>query len=131
MNTWKGMCIKPWQTVVVHGFSLQQIDTIQDVLTVEKVLRYWGTVRDQYCNSAKKLFRHLAQETVVSLGFAFIATKLLKFCLYRIIYIHELKQPDYATRIHFCSWLQQNLHDRIVNPLPLFITNETLSEYPC
>jgi hypothetical protein len=51
--------------------------------------------------------RRLAQETGVSLGSAFTATKLIKFRPYKITVVHELKQPDYAARIRLCNWLMQ------------------------
>jgi hypothetical protein len=37
---------------------------------------------------------------------------------------HELNQPDYAARIHFCNWLLQNVHDGLMDPQLLFITDE-------
>jgi hypothetical protein len=38
--------------------------------------------------------------------------------------MHELKQPDFAARIGFCNWLLQNVHDGIVDPQLLFMTDE-------
>jgi hypothetical protein len=38
--------------------------------------------------------------------------------------VHELKQKDYAARIRFCNWLLQNVHDGIVEPELLFMTDE-------
>jgi hypothetical protein len=70
------------------------------------------------------LLRCLAQETGVSLGSASTASKLIKFCPYKIPVVHELKQPDFAARIRFCNWLLQNVHDGIVDPQLLFMTDE-------
>jgi hypothetical protein len=33
-------------------------------------------------------------------------------------------QPDYAARIHLCNWLLPNVHDGVVDPELLFITDE-------
>jgi hypothetical protein len=63
--------------------------------------------------SPQKSLRHLAQETGVSLGSPFTATKLIKFRLYKITVVPELKQPDYAAKIRFCNWLLQNVHNGI------------------
>jgi hypothetical protein len=38
--------------------------------------------------------------------------------------VHELKQPDDAARIRFCSWLLQNMHNGIMDPQLLLITDE-------
>jgi hypothetical protein len=46
--------------------------------------------------SPRNSLRRLAQETGISLGPAFIATKLIKLRPYKITTVHELKQPDYA-----------------------------------
>jgi hypothetical protein len=58
----------------------------------------------------------LAQKTDVLLGSAFTATKLIKFCKYKIIGVHELKQPDYAGKN---SFLQLAL-----DPQLLFVIDE-------
>jgi hypothetical protein len=73
--------------------------------------------------SLRKSLRRLAQETGVSLGSPFIATKLIKFRPYKIRVVHELKQQDYAARIRFFNWLLQNVHDGIVDPQLLFMTD--------
>ena len=74
--------------------------------------------------SPRKSLRRLAQETGVSLGSARTATKLIKFRPYKVTVVHELKQPDHAARIRFCNWLLQNVHDGIVDPQLLFMTDE-------
>jgi hypothetical protein len=38
--------------------------------------------------------------------------------------VYELKQPDYAARIRFCNRLLQNVHDGIVDPQFLFMTED-------
>jgi hypothetical protein len=45
----------------------------------------------------------------------------IKFSLYKAIFVHELKQPDYRAKINFCNWLQQNVQDRVKDPQLLFI----------
>jgi hypothetical protein len=37
---------------------------------------------------------------------------------------YELKESDYEVRILFWHWLQQNVHDRIMDPQVLFMTNQ-------
>jgi hypothetical protein len=85
------------------------------VLTEEKVQD--TEVRLQI--SPRNSLRCLAQETGVSLGSAFTATKFIKFRPYKITVVHELKPPDYAAKIRFCNWLLQNVHPQL-----LFITDE-------
>jgi hypothetical protein len=38
--------------------------------------------------------------------------------------LNEVKQPEYAAKICFCSWLLQNMHNGLVDPQLLFITDE-------
>jgi hypothetical protein len=54
-----------------------------------------------------KSLTHIAQETGVSLGPVFIATKLIKFHPYKRSAVHELKQSDFAPRNYFYNWLLQ------------------------
>jgi hypothetical protein len=77
------------------------------VLTEEKVRDIEARLQIRRRESLGRL----AQETVVSLGSAFTPTKLIKFRLYKITVVLEVKQPDYATRIHICNWLLLNVHD--------------------
>jgi hypothetical protein len=66
----------------------------------------------------------MAQETGISLGSAFTVTGLIEFCPYKVTVVHELKQPDYAARINFFNLLLTNVHDGVVDPQLLFITDE-------
>jgi hypothetical protein len=54
------------------------------------------------------------QETDASLESAFTGIILIHFHTYKITVMHELKQPDYASRILFCNWLLQNVHDGLI-----------------
>jgi hypothetical protein len=38
--------------------------------------------------------------------------------------VHELKQPNFAAKIRFQNWLLQNVHDGIMDPQLLFMTDE-------
>jgi hypothetical protein len=38
--------------------------------------------------------------------------------------MHEPKQPNYAGRILLCDWLPQIMHDRVMVPHLLLITDE-------
>jgi hypothetical protein len=51
-----------------------------------------------------KLLRCLKQETGVSLGSAFTVTKLIEFCLYKVMYVHELKK-QVGTKCGQQSWI--------------------------
>jgi hypothetical protein len=41
--------------------------------------------------------------------------------------MYEIKQPDYSARINFCNWLLQNVHDGVMDPQLLFITDTARS----
>jgi hypothetical protein len=51
---------------------------------------------------------------------------LSKFYPYKVMYIHELKQPDYVERINFCSRWLEDVHDEIIDPQLVFVTNIVL-----
>jgi hypothetical protein len=60
------------------------------------------------------------------------ATKLRKFCSYRMIVVHELKPIDAPQRSQFCNWMLKNMHNGFVDTEFLFITDEAhfcLSSY--
>jgi hypothetical protein len=44
----------------------------------------------------------------------------MNFARIKITVVHELKQPGYAARFHFCNWL----YDGIVDPQLLLMTDE-------
>jgi hypothetical protein len=71
----------------------------RNVLTEEK----FQDIQARLQVSPRKLLRRLAQETGVSLGSAFTATKLIRFRPYKITVVHELKEPDFAARIVFVT----------------------------
>jgi hypothetical protein len=58
----------------------------------------------------------------VSIGSASKATILVKFRSYEVV--HELKPVDAPQRIRFCNWTLKNVHDGLVDPQLLFITDE-------
>jgi hypothetical protein len=71
-----------------------------------------------------KSLRSLAQETDILLGSAFTGTGIIHFHPYKITVVLELKQPDCASRICFRNWLLQNVHDGLMDPQLLFVTDE-------
>lgn len=103
--------------MVDQGLRLWQKETIQEQWAY---CRYSGTQR-----SVLKNLKCLAQETVVLLGPIFRTTWLIKFLLHKIMAAPKLGQPDYAERIHFCTWLLQNAHDGIKDPQLLFTSDGT------
>jgi hypothetical protein len=38
--------------------------------------------------------------------------------------VNELKPADAPQRIQFCNWMMENVHDGLVDPQLLFITDE-------
>jgi transposase len=98
------------------------------VLTDEKLEDIWAWLEIRPLKS----LRRLSQETGVSIGSASKATKLIKFRPYRVRVLHDLKPADAPQRIWFCNWMQKNVHNGLVDPQLLFITNEAyfhLSNY--
>jgi hypothetical protein len=69
------------------------------VVTEEKV---WN-IEVWLQTSPRKPLRRLAQEIGVSLGYAFTATKLIRFHVYKMTVVNEVKQPDYPAKIGFCN----------------------------
>jgi hypothetical protein len=53
-------------------------------------------------------------------------TKLNIIHINYYIYVHELKQPDCASKIYFDNWLLQNVQDGIMAQQQQFISNEAL-----
>jgi hypothetical protein len=96
-------CVKKWRATGSVCDIQKQSRRI--VLTEENVRDTEARIQI----SPRKLLRHLARETSISLGSAFTATKLIEFRLYKITVVHELKQPDYAARISFYNWLLWSL----------------------
>jgi hypothetical protein len=74
--------------------------------------------------SPRKSLRRLSQETDVSVGSASTAVRLIKFRPYKVRFVHELKPVDAPQRIRFCNWMLKNMHDGLVDPQLLFITDE-------
>jgi hypothetical protein len=62
----------------------------------------------------------MAQETDVLLGSAFTATRLIKFCSYKIIVVHEIKTARLCDKNSLDNSLLQNIHGGIVVPHLLF-----------
>jgi hypothetical protein len=67
------------------------------------------------------------QETGVFLGSAFKATNLIHFCPYKVTFVHELKCIDPLSRIQFCIWMLQNVHDGLIDPQLHFLTDKAYS----
>jgi hypothetical protein len=95
----------------------EKTESKRSVLTEEKVL----DIQTQSEISPRKSLRCLAQESDVLLVLAFTGTRLIHFHPYKITVMHDLKQPDYAARIHFCNQLLQIAHDGLTDPQMLFI----------
>jgi hypothetical protein len=90
------------------------------VLTDEKL----EDIQDRLEISPRKSLRRLSQETGVPVGSVSKETKLITFRPYRVRVVHELKPVDAPQSIRFCKWMLKNVHDGLVDPQLLFITDE-------
>jgi hypothetical protein len=79
-----------------------------------------------------KYLRRASQETGASLGCASQATKLLRFRPYGARLVHEFKCFGASQWIQFFNWILKNVHDGLIDPQLLFVTDEAhfhLSSY--
>lgn len=74
--------------------------------------------------SARKFVGRLSQKTGASVGFASAATKLIKFLLYKVRFVHEIKPIDATQRIRLCNWMLKNVQSGFADPQLLFINIE-------
>jgi hypothetical protein len=79
-----------------------------------------STYKNSPCTCTYRLNR--LEETGISKSTTAIAMKLLKLLLYKETVVHAL-QPCYpASRVNFCNWFLQSVHDGEVDPrLTLFL----------
>jgi hypothetical protein len=104
--------IKKWRTT---GSVLDKtLHRKKTVLTDEKL----EDIRARLEICPRKSLRRLC------IGSASKATKFIKFRPYRVRVLHELKTVDAPQRIRFCNWMLKNMHDGLVDPQLLFITDE-------
>jgi DNA-binding transcriptional MocR family regulator len=82
------------------------------VLTEEKL----DEIGTRLQHTPLKSLRRLAQETGISKSSAARATKQLKLRPYQATAVHTLKLRDSASRINFCNWFLQSVHDGEVDP---------------
>jgi hypothetical protein len=66
-------------------------------------------------------------ETGVSVGCASKASKLIKFCLYRVRVMYKLKPADAPQRVQFYNWMLKNVHSGLIDPQLLFNPQSILS----
>ncbi|KAJ4430323.1 hypothetical protein ANN_22536 [Periplaneta americana] len=90
------------------------------VLRKEKL----DAVGAQLEHSPRKSLRRLAQEVNISKTSAFVATKLLKLKPFRITVVHALQPEDPVSRVNYCNWFVQSVHNGDVDPLLTFFTDE-------
>jgi hypothetical protein len=62
-------------------------------------------------NSSRKYLRRLAQQSAVSVGSVWTATKLLHIHPYKITIVPEIKPVDYEKRVRFCNWFINHMND--------------------
>lgn len=60
-------------------------------------------------------FQDNCHETGVSVGCASKATKLIKFCPYRVRVMYKLKPTDAPQRVQFYNWMLKNLHSGLID----------------
>ena len=88
-------------------------------------------VRARLEHTPKKSLKVLAQETNISKSTAAVATKLLKFKLYKVTVVHALQPQDPVCRVNFCYWFLQSIYDGDVDPGLTFFTDETCFQLIC
>lgn len=82
-----------------EGYVLTEEDIIHPDMTGEQLLYMVKTLGTRHC---------------VWLWSAFTATKLIEFCLYEVIVMHQIELPSYATKIIFSTFC--SVRDGIVDP---------------
>jgi hypothetical protein len=95
------------------------------VLTEEKL----DDIAARLENSPRKSLKRLAREAGVSKSLARNATKLLKLKPYKTRQdktrqVHELQPRDPASRVNFCNWMLQSIHDGEIDPNLIFFSDE-------
>jgi hypothetical protein len=75
--------------------------------------------------SAEKVAENLSSQQVsVSTTSARRATKLLQLRPCKVTAVHALKEHDPVSRIHFCNWFLQSVHDGEVDPQLVLVSDE-------
>jgi hypothetical protein len=62
-------------------------------------------------HTPQKSLRCLAQETGISKSSAAKVTKLIKLRPYEMTVVHAMQPHNPASRINFCNWFLQSVHD--------------------
>jgi hypothetical protein len=74
----------------------------------------------------------LAQQSSISIGCVWTATKLLHIHPYKITVVPEIEPMDYEKRVRLCNWFINHVHDGFLNQYfmkELLILNDTLMKY--
>jgi hypothetical protein len=98
------------------------------VLTEEKL----DDISHRLETSPRRLLRRLAQQSCVSVGSAWKATKLCHIRPYKITVFLEIKPVDYEEWARFCNWFISQMHDGLIDPKLTFFPDEAnfnLSKY--
>jgi hypothetical protein len=74
--------------------------------------------------SPRKSSRRLPQECNILRSSVLRSLKALKFHPYKVSLVQKLNPADPVARINFCCWTLQCVHDGIVNPMLLFMSDE-------
>jgi hypothetical protein len=76
--------------------------------------------------------RRLSLQSDVSVGRAWITTKLFHICPYKITVVPEIKYVDYEERVRICNWFINHVHDGLHDLKLTFLADEAnfnLSRY--
>jgi hypothetical protein len=65
-----------------------------------------------------------SQEAGVPVGSASQATELIRFRSYGARLVHEFKDFGASQGIQFCNWILKNMHNGLVDPQLLIVTDE-------
>jgi hypothetical protein len=88
----------------------KQTELKRRVLTEEKL----DDIGARLENSPRKSLKRLARN----------ATKLLKLKPYKSRQVHELQPRDPASRVNFCNWMLQSIHDGEIDPNLILFSDE-------
>jgi hypothetical protein len=72
----------------------------------------------------RKSSRRLAQECNISKSSVLRGLKARKFHPYKVSLVQKLNPADPVARINFCRWTLQCVHDEIVDPTLLFMSDK-------
>jgi hypothetical protein len=109
------------QKVRAHGILIDRKSLKRNGVLSEENL---DDVSCRLENSPQKSLWQLAQQSGVSVGSAWTATKLLHIHPCKITVVPEIKPVHYEKRVMFCNWFISHVHDGLLGPKLIFFTHD-------